>query len=42
MLSKYPAPWAAHFVRMQHHNFYQVVYRRLGRREVKEIGGEAE
>ncbi|NLV92808.1 MAG: NAD(+)/NADH kinase [Firmicutes bacterium] len=36
------APWAAHFVRMQHHNFYQVVYRRLGRREVKEIGGEAE
>ncbi len=30
------APWAANFIRMQRHNFYQVVYHRLGRREVKD------
>lgn len=29
------APWCAHFVRMHRHNFYEVVYHRLGRREVK-------
>lgn len=30
------APWPARLVRMQHHNFYQVVYNRLGRREVRD------
>lgn len=30
------APWSARLVRLQHYNFYQVVYKRLGRREVKD------